>query len=151
MEPTWGPSGADRTQVGPMLAPWTLLSGLPCAYRIWVSIILILYSVILVSLQLIFPQNVIEAVPWPQFRITITKAEALSPNDEGFLPWRFFRGLLLNRIPHSVVLLLSDGGRGSIWWLALSGHWLTGTGFWRYLISMKWFKYGIPSLHLSVP
>ena len=27
MGPTWGPSGADRTQVGPMLAPWTLLSG----------------------------------------------------------------------------------------------------------------------------
>ena len=25
MRPTWGPSGADRTQVGPMLAPWTLL------------------------------------------------------------------------------------------------------------------------------
>ena len=25
--PTLGPSGADRTQVGPMLAPWTLLSG----------------------------------------------------------------------------------------------------------------------------
>ena len=25
--PTWGPSGADRTQVGPMLATWTLLSG----------------------------------------------------------------------------------------------------------------------------
>ena len=23
----WGPPGADRTQVGPMLAPWTLLSG----------------------------------------------------------------------------------------------------------------------------
>ena len=28
MGPTWGPSRADRTQVGPMLAPWTLLSGL---------------------------------------------------------------------------------------------------------------------------
>ena len=27
MGPTWGPSGADRTQVGPMLAPWYLLSG----------------------------------------------------------------------------------------------------------------------------
>ena len=27
MGPTWGPSGADRTQVGPMLAPWPLLSG----------------------------------------------------------------------------------------------------------------------------
>ena len=28
MGPTWGPSGAERTQVGHMLAPWTLLSGL---------------------------------------------------------------------------------------------------------------------------
>ena len=27
MGPTWGPSEADRTQVGPMLASWTLLSG----------------------------------------------------------------------------------------------------------------------------
>ena len=27
MGPTWGPFGADRTQVGPMLDPWTLLSG----------------------------------------------------------------------------------------------------------------------------
>ena len=27
MGTTWGPSGANRTQVGPMLAPWTLLSG----------------------------------------------------------------------------------------------------------------------------
>ena len=27
MGPTWGPSGADRTQVGPMLAPWTLIWG----------------------------------------------------------------------------------------------------------------------------
>ena len=26
MGPTWGPSGADKTQVGPMLVPWTLLS-----------------------------------------------------------------------------------------------------------------------------
>ena len=28
MGPTWGPSEADRAQVGPMLAPWTLLSGM---------------------------------------------------------------------------------------------------------------------------
>ena len=27
MGPTWGPPGAGRTQVGPMLAPWTLPSG----------------------------------------------------------------------------------------------------------------------------
>ena len=30
MGPTWGPSGADKTHVGPMLAPWTLLSGWFC-------------------------------------------------------------------------------------------------------------------------
>ena len=29
MGPTWGPPGADRTQIGPMLAPWSLLSGFP--------------------------------------------------------------------------------------------------------------------------
>ena len=34
MGPTWGPSGADRTQVGPMLAPWTLLSG-KCSLAIY--------------------------------------------------------------------------------------------------------------------
>ena len=28
MGPTWGPPGAARTQVGPMLATWTLLSGI---------------------------------------------------------------------------------------------------------------------------
>ena len=28
MGPTWGPPGAERTQVDPMLAPWTLLSGM---------------------------------------------------------------------------------------------------------------------------
>ena len=28
MGSTWGPSGADRTQMDPMLAPWTLLSGM---------------------------------------------------------------------------------------------------------------------------
>ena len=28
MGPAWGPSGPDRTQVGPILAPWTLLSGM---------------------------------------------------------------------------------------------------------------------------
>ena len=31
MGPTRGPSGADRTQVYPMLAPWTLLSGMQTA------------------------------------------------------------------------------------------------------------------------
>ena len=37
MGPTWGPSGADRTQVGPMLAPWTLLSGIQPDARDWLK------------------------------------------------------------------------------------------------------------------
>ena len=28
--PTWGPPGSCRPQMGPMLAPWTLLSGMWC-------------------------------------------------------------------------------------------------------------------------
>ena len=30
MGPTWGPPGSCRPQMGPMLAPWTLLSGVVC-------------------------------------------------------------------------------------------------------------------------
>ena len=30
MGPTWGPPGSCRPQMGPMLAPWTLLPGLYC-------------------------------------------------------------------------------------------------------------------------
>ena len=36
MRPTWCQCGADRTQVGPMLAPWILLSGLYSLSR-WTS------------------------------------------------------------------------------------------------------------------
>ena len=34
MGPTWDPSGADRTQVGPMLAPLTLLSGITSLWNV---------------------------------------------------------------------------------------------------------------------
>ena len=34
MGPTWGPSGADRTQVGPMLTPWTLVPPPPHQFMI---------------------------------------------------------------------------------------------------------------------
>ena len=37
MGPTWGPPGADRTQVGPMWTPWKLLSGLlSTVYHLWI-------------------------------------------------------------------------------------------------------------------
>ena len=37
MGPTWGPSGADSPQVGPMLAPWTLLSGELHKYLLYIN------------------------------------------------------------------------------------------------------------------
>ena len=40
--PTWGPSGSCRPQVGPMLAPWTLLSGKPLTNHYWLAHHLIL-------------------------------------------------------------------------------------------------------------
>ena len=33
--PTWSPSGTDRTQMGPMLVPWTLLLGLDVTSTYW--------------------------------------------------------------------------------------------------------------------
>ena len=42
MGPKWGPSGPDRTQVGPMMAPWTLLSGwLHIKYRQYLTRIMV--------------------------------------------------------------------------------------------------------------
>ena len=43
MGPTLGPSGADRTQVGPMLAPWTFLYGI---YSICASLFICLCSLV---------------------------------------------------------------------------------------------------------
>ena len=31
-----------------------------------------------------------------------------------------------------------DGGRDGLWWLALSGHWLSYTGCWQSLLVMYW-------------
>ena len=45
MGSTWGPSGADRTQVCPMLAPWNLLSGmiLPLVFPAMIQCMLYAY------------------------------------------------------------------------------------------------------------
>ena len=49
MGPTWGPSGADRTQVGPTLAPWTLLSGL--ALTLAIADGLVLKDILVISIH----------------------------------------------------------------------------------------------------
>ena len=44
MGPTWGPSGADRSQMGPLLAPWSLLSGVASKSRVHKKTILVLVT-----------------------------------------------------------------------------------------------------------
>ena len=39
MGPTWGPPGSCRPQMGPMLIPWTLLSGQRCQFTTIIYII----------------------------------------------------------------------------------------------------------------
>ena len=43
MEPTWGPPGSCRPQMGPMLASWTLLSGI--CFDVFIRTIVNCYSV----------------------------------------------------------------------------------------------------------
>ena len=49
MGPTWGPPGADRSQVGPMLAPWTLLSG----KTVMSSLYVLLWPAVVTIIQLV--------------------------------------------------------------------------------------------------
>ena len=50
MGPTWGPPGADRIQVGPMLAPWILLSG--CFCFVYLFCVILESSVVVACAQL---------------------------------------------------------------------------------------------------
>ena len=66
MGPTWGPPGADRTQVGPILAPWTLLSGKAFPGGIPIDLSVVVYGRCLTQLMLM---NMINSSPpwtkWP--------------------------------------------------------------------------------------
>ena len=77
MGPTLGPSGADRTQMGPMLAPWTLLSGNTLLLVIW-------YHEMLVSQAAdhIMRQNEMKNAPWKwsQMNAFLMDTFQLTPN-----------------------------------------------------------------------
>ena len=63
MGPTWGPPGDDRTQVGPMLAPWTLPSGmllLMCLLH-WIAFEVEFYSEFILHFH---SRNAFENVIW---------------------------------------------------------------------------------------
>ena len=85
MGTTWGPPGANRTQVGPMLAPWTLLSGSLCGLY-W-------------------------GVPLPRvtFRAQIPKPRAYfwQVNIWGKIPWNNIKNGLMIRIFSSAKYMFS--------------------------------------------
>ena len=91
MVPTWGPSGADRTQVGPMLAPWTLLSGLESQSKsswhfvvvndylakLWLRY-LIQYATIIWFHGQLFPLTSVWCLTWPVSKPTDNPINTLS-------------------------------------------------------------------------
>ena len=69
----WGPSGADRTQMGPMLAPWTLLCGLVNVdiriFILGISVCVYLYPLIAFVLNIEFVMNIWLFYIWCIYRI----------------------------------------------------------------------------------
>ena len=50
-----------------------------------------------------------------------------------------------------VLFILTFGDRDGLKWPAISGHWLSCTGFCQYLSNMKYLMYALPFLQLSTP
>ena len=91
MGPTWGPPGPCRSQMGPMLAPWTLLSGMvtPAQDHTWspcVLQILIYISYTMISLfsrgrrALSFPERSVTSVPPLPFTGAVTHLNVRNVN-----------------------------------------------------------------------
>ena len=57
MGPTWGPPGSCRPQMGPMLAPWTLLSGMFCSEHTKPMIKIIAYFTITTNGGFFWPRS----------------------------------------------------------------------------------------------
>ena len=86
MGPTWGPSGADRTQVGPMFAAWTLLSGQFSNFPI-IAVIFFFQSIVIQHPQLYLWSGFIAGAMNIQFyEIYIAGAVLLLPWKHMFVP-----------------------------------------------------------------
>ena len=60
MGPTWGPSGTCRPQMGPILAPWTLLSG-------WYYFYLVCYSILSLCLIRVYFTGAMDIVAYHNY------------------------------------------------------------------------------------
>ena len=105
MGPTWGPSGTDRTQVGPMLAPWTLLSGNIWDPKLAITMPADVQKLIFIK-ELIFRSFIVlkkERTPMPFFKMadeisqdTVAPSELkhatrhyqMPPSKQSCMPWR---------------------------------------------------------------
>ena len=110
MGPTWGPSGADRTQVGPKLAPWTLPSGMFC------GIVMLKPQCICSStwkhistkhhfnfLLLVFPNHFNKKILWHQCEDFhcwgLSQGHFILPHYENLHPgWDFLQWICLQRL-----------------------------------------------------
>ena len=54
MVPTWGPPGSCQPQMGPMLAPWTLLSGIAIIHEANLNLVSMMHRVSFVPLPNLF-------------------------------------------------------------------------------------------------
>ena len=61
--------------------------------------------------------------------------------------WFTFKGLT-DGVCHFDLFVLYDGERDDLWRLALSGHWLSCTGCYQYLLNMKYLMYIFTIVHL---
>ena len=127
MGPAWGPPGSCRPQMGPMLAPWTLLSGLPgfgnfsdqpcsqCQHNLHLNVVspLIRTPVVALPHQNIKPNN-----------------DHHHTNDIGFT-WHVQTYIYFSFIKyHRVSSLSSSSSSSSSSWSSLSLFWYPTTFSW---------------------
>ena len=88
MGPTWGPPRPSRPQMGPMLAPWNLLSGMNTFNLQTSSFIVTLVVLRMIPFWWSHTMNILDAMTWKDFRITspLYRSPANSPN-RGKVVW----------------------------------------------------------------
>ena len=81
MGPTWGRSGANRAQVGPIFAPWTLISVMLCKLHVWHIFlyiyvnwaILLLYEICLFEHQRLSKHRNVAYIFWETWDLPLGK------------------------------------------------------------------------------
>ena len=92
MGPTWGPPGTCWPQVGPMLAPWTLLSRIPSSMHMMLGCVLLWLCAVVVWCCLVFPMS-LNLLHWHWGNLTIVTVSV-------WQPWRICDSVEYNQTYH---------------------------------------------------